>query len=670
MPGPAGAPSRTRLIEPKVGPLRSSRCATALLVVFAIAPPTVFAQTDASPEIDWLRYVPGDVRFYIEFHELQNFRQRMQQLGIWQTVRELTEGVEAATQPATPLPGMTSEEIISELIGRRGALFASDPADWQNGVLLAELPRPGDFHRWRNLWRGRRMDDAGPVHCYQLDGGLRMAVLDTTLLLGPADDPANLWIRAVGLMSGRPGAQLRGESEFASLFTRLRAPAPGLAYVSWKPGDPYALAGCERMLVGFSLSASDLRFEIQGHRCTDVPEAPAACDMKRALSLPGDTLAAWSGLLPQLPPTSPQDSLPAAVDASPLGLIVNLFGSMQLNAAKLLDGLGPRVVVCVSPPGGRQARGELDMPAVAVLVEAQDPRSKSEQLAPMLEFVASMARAASLPDGAFEPVPRSRRQIRGIDCSVVPLGRFLAKRFDLPFLKDVEVCWMSLGADLVVSSAFGQFQSIVRAREGRMETLASQWKRGESQADADSPPVEWAMLRGTRASLMLRNWLDYIHRRHPEALHDEWWQGWAAQRARERTRLGVALKNSPAMPDGAEVIEVEASQPAAVVLQIGDVIVSAGGRPLPTTQPAIEAARRFASRGLTRAFAVEVLRGGERISLSVPVEPLPDVELRGLQPMRALRQLITLLQGVERITYVRRGLEPRKLDAEIHIMWK
>ncbi len=628
-------------------------------------------------EQDWLRFVPGDARFYIELHDLISLRRQFQRLGIWEVVRELAGGERpadprpAVSRPATPLPGLDAEQAISLLIGRRAALFSESSSQWQNGVLLAELERATDIHRWRMRWGARRLEDVGAVQCYLLESGLRMAVLDRTLVLGPAQDPTNLWGRTVSLMSGGPGSHLRGRSEFAALAARMDTRVDGLAYVAWNPGDPFAIAGCERMLVGFSMSQSALKFEVHGQRPgTEGTLAP--CDRDVLSRLPRQTIAAWCGSVSPATIKAEAEASFIGHEGSPFASALKLLDSLQAGAGRFLDQLGPGVVVCLMPDTPNWASIDLQMPMTALFVESSALDAVLDRTGSIMEFVATAARlAAATPDAPARPILRSSRRISGIEVHSVPLGESLARRFDLPFLSKIEPSWAAVEGRLVVASFPPQMESILAALNKEQPALNEEFNFDEmfDSAEGRLPPVQWAFLRGTMVSQMLRNWLGHIRLNHPDAMNDDWWQSWALERARQRTRLGVALRNAPAH-GGAEVVEIDSGSPAADLLQVGDVIVAVDGKPMPRANPATEAARRYNDRGRSSVFRLTVLRDHQRVHLSVPVEPLPGSNLQRLEPIRALRRLIVLLRRVELITYVRRGLSAERLHVNIAIEWK
>ncbi len=222
-----------------IGPLLSS------LICFAIATPTGLAQENraAPAPVDWTRFVPDDVRVYVEIRDLAGIRRTFRRLGVWDQVRRLSESPETAatSQPwhrsAERALGLTPERAISLVLGRRAALFAREPGAWQSGVLLAELPRRTNLDVLLRRWRASEIGTTGPVRRYRLRGRILLAVRDRTLLFGPPRDPDRLWERSALLLAGARGPTLRDRSEFAGLRSRLTTQRSGFGYASFAAAD-------------------------------------------------------------------------------------------------------------------------------------------------------------------------------------------------------------------------------------------------------------------------------------------------------------------------------------------------------------------------------------------------------------------------------------------------
>ena len=138
-----------------------------------------------------------------------------------------------------------------------------------------------------------------------------------------------------------------------------------------------------------------------------------------------------------------------------------------------------------------------------------------------------------------------------------------------------------------------------------------------------------------------------------------WWQSWATDRLRQRSRLGLGLQDDPAGQARAVVAEIGPLSLANGRVILGDVIIEAGGAPLPTTRPSREVARRYRDCGDADTFSLKVLRGGKTFDLTLPVRPKPTLDLSGFDPPEVLRNLAALLGSVESIE-IRRFAAPRQ----------
>lgn len=655
------------------------RVFSAVLPAFLIlvAPPAVaWSQQEPSTNVqtDWLRIVPGDARFYIELNDLEGIRRRFQRLGIWRTVRELTErDAPPTSQPwrrrSEELLGMSPEVAISQVLGRRSALIATGPATWQSGVILAELDDVGEVRRLLRRWRAKRISGEGPVRRFLLRGDLLLGVQDRLLVIGPANDPEGLWARTALLLSGKKGPHLGGRSEFAALRARLRGDVNGLAYIAWPPGDPYAIAGCEKLLVGFSVTDEGIHCEFHGQR---QGSTELLIPWKAALAgaLPADTLAAWSGSFQPTSLRSPPAGTVLDDQSSIIGLFVGMLTGLDRQSGKILDTLGPHVTIVLGPDATAPTDG-FQLPGVTVICEARDVQDHVHALDVLMGFFASLLEVTT--EGRRESPLRivKKRQVEGVELHYVAIGSVLSKRLGLPFLDRAEVCWAGMENALVFSSSTEHVEKIIRAAGRKTQRLDGS-AVGATILPHDiegSPPVQWTMLRGAEISRMFTGWLNYLRKHHPEALRDGWWQSWATDRLRRRVRLGVALENDPADDRRAIVREIEPKSPAAGALRVGDVIVSAAGRPLRGPQPAQEVARRYEQRGLTKRFKIGVLRGTKPLNLEIAVSPVPQADLGDLRPVRALRQLIVLLRRAQAVRVTRYGSDPNRFDVDMSVVW-
>ena len=81
------------------------------------------ASAPAAPVLsDWLNFVPGDARLYVELRDLAGMRKTFQRLGIWDALRRMEGDTSAPAQalPADPgtSSGFTSESAIKVSVHR------------------------------------------------------------------------------------------------------------------------------------------------------------------------------------------------------------------------------------------------------------------------------------------------------------------------------------------------------------------------------------------------------------------------------------------------------------------------------------------------------------------------------------------------------------------------
>lgn len=634
------------------------------------------AEGAPSARPDWLRIVPAEAHFYSEIHDLSKVRAVFRNLGIWTHVRELSEEERpgAATRPwqrqAEELLGMDAEAAIDRVLGRRAALIASEPSEWQNGVLLAELGSVAELRPLLKQWQAHKLESDGDVDRYSLAGGLMLAARDTTFALGPPGDPEGLWGRTVLLLAGRRGPNLAGRAEFAALRSRMSSGYQGLLYVSWPDGGPGAVAGCSRLLTGVWFADSQIACELHGQRASPAgKETPS--DAGRIGTLPASSLAVVTDSydFEGLGRAVREDRVQQAV--SLIAFTLAVFTSLEDSSNNLIDRLGPAytVVLGSAPDSGK---GVPALPAVSALCRTPDGATCITQLDIVFTFLAQLFEALNTTEGQ-EPreIYVRRRDCEGVEMHSVELGEALAKRFDMSALSSFEPCWCVLDDRLLVSSSAAHVREIILAARGkvpRLDTLAAIREVLPGKEEA-ATVGQWMYLRAGAASALAAKWLDYLERARPEWASDRWWKDWASERLQRVTRLGVGLEPDKTSPVRAIVREVEIDSPARGQLQPGDIIVGAAGRALTTTRPAQEVRERYRQRGNARRFDLRVVRSGEMLDLSIPVQPADPLHLREFEPVRALRRLVALTRRVEAVMLRRDIAKPDRLEARVVIRW-
>lgn len=649
------------------------------LTLLPVCTGAVADEPDASSRTtqdDWLRIVPNDVRFYVEMRDLAGVRDVFQKLGIWQTVRELTEkdvprGGAPWRRTTQEHLGLTPEAAITQLLGRRTAIMATDSSRWQSGVVLTELENASELRVWLRRWRARPLAEEGPIKRFELHGGILLAVLDRTLALGPAGDPEGLWGRTVLLLSGREGGMLAGRSEYAALKARLSRAYPGLLYVAWSPGDAEAIGGCTRLLAGVEVNREGIVCELHGQRPESVKDGPPI-DPAMLARLPDSTLAVYAS-------TFDFASLSKRVAAGEfegwdllLSALVGLFAGDDEDATSFLSQLGPTCVVLLGE--GESAAGlGFRLPALGAICQTKAAGRSVERLDFALGTISQLLSLMSFPKGPADVWPNVEvKKCEDVELHYVRVGPVLAARTDLAFLKAVEPCWAIADDKLILSTSVGHVEEIVRTLRG---------KRPPSDKSVDGlRPVlpefrqehvsEWAWVNGTALARTCGSWLTYMERSRPETLEPAWWQHWATERMEHRTRLGVGLAVDETDRTRAVVVDVTPDSPAQGILHGGDLIVAVQGETISSVDPAREIAGRYLCRGNTRAFGLRIIREGKPMDVTIPVMPAEPVNLQGFDPVRALRQLVTLSGEAKMASVTRYAVGPDRFDARIDVRWQ
>ena len=657
---------------------RNSAIVMAFLLCCARTAAAEPAPSTSDESADWLKIVPGEARFYVEVRDLAGIRRQFQRLGMWRTVREMAEPKMPGTttrpwQSATEEHlQLTAEAAIHFFLGRRAALVATESAQWQNGVMLAELENGAELRIWLRRWQAKTLADEGPVRRYQLAGGILLAVSDRTLAFGPAGDPDGLWGRTVLLMAGRRGPTLAGRAEFAALRSRLSAGYPSLLYVVWPDGDPTAVGGCSRLLVGVSVNESGISCELRGQRVArDDAEAPLTISILR--NLPASTLAVRAGSFDFDRITESTKGRNAAQEDTLLRLFLRGLTEGDRDPGESAPDLGPEYVVVVGKDQTVPSRG-FDMPAATVICQSTGGEDYLRRLDHTMRIVAMLlAHVVTPSDQSSERMAVEVTDCEGVQLHHIKVGPALADRTGFGFLENVDVCWALLEGRLILSTSLAHVQEIVRATTGGQITHLgdeANLKDLLPAANEANPVVEWWFARGSAVAEMVSGWLDYWRRQQPRAMKPEWWQKWATERLAHRTQLGIGLATDATDPHRAVVRELEKKSPALRVLRVGDIVVGAAGAPLSTTQPAREVAERYASRRDETQFAMQVLRNGQTINVTIPVPQAPSVDLKGFDPVRALTQLTTLSSHAKSATVWRYAVAPDRFDARIQVYWE
>lgn len=632
---------------------------------------------DGLPRADWTALVPADVRLYVEFRDLSITRHRLQRAGLWQAIRRFGDAAEPdVDEPpwqtrTVELLGMSAEDAITRVLGVRTALAAVDPRRWDRGVVLAELGDEGLLPPLLQKWRAVPLESVGTVARFRLPTGLLLAQRGPTLLFGPQTDDNSLWSRSVLLLAGRGGPNLAEEPDFRALTADLPADSHGLIYVS----GPWLDEWCTRppgapppvFAAAMDAEAEGVAMEVRTRSLVPTTTAPADAGAA-GLSLPADSMLVWSGMLDWSSVLGPLMTSTAPADAE--GLTRTLRKAFELledfgrRGARSLD---RRVTLVVGrlPAAGAE---DFEQPTLALLLDVEDENAVSGTVDGLMVLSWTWLTTHWSDSQATEPGDYETSEREGASVRRLPLGRLLAERTRCPFFQRLEIAWTVTDGRLIVATSARQLERILAARRGRAPRLSDD-KTLAARPPPDWQGANWMLVRGRPAAAMLDSWLQFAERREPRVMEAGFWEDWARRRIAARTRLGVGLRDAPGGKAEALVVEVSPDSPAREFIRAGDVILSAAGRPLPTTRPARAVAERYQS-GSSAGFPLRIRRDTQEYTINLPVAAAAQrLDPHHFDPVSAIRVVAELLRHTDSMTVWTRTPGPDRTDARVRLRW-
>lgn len=639
----------------------------------AILPFSIVVSADrsiarAEPRLDFARIVPGDADFFIEVHELERIRESFRALGIWNLMRGIAETGGPTTQPwqrrSEQLLGMSSEQMIERVLGRRAALFSKQSDDWQNGILIAEVESPAAVKRLLRIWNARPLSDEGIVRRYRLRGSLICAAFDRILVIGPEEDPDGLLGRSILLLAGKTGPHLAGQSAFASLRSRLPEDSDAVLFARWPSDYRYAFADCERVMASVRHSEGRTHCDIVG-RLRRPTAVQSTLDPTTFEGIPNDAMACW--MTARIQPPARDDALD--LSRGPSGLVAGLkhmlpdwfANSMQIDT--LANGDTSLYLTATDT-------GELQFPAICVRQSTTQAAALQKSLESVFGIFAGLVDIFSRPTDVTAKITAIERDdTTNPPTSHLPIGKLLARRKGAEFLGPLELVWAATADCVVVGTDRGFVRNTIAASTRSNEGNRARQAIATLASDRSNQVIEAGQMDGRAVAEMTGTWLSYLDAHHPYATDDAWWQLWAMGKLADQSRLGVALRDDPDNRGHAIVAEIDPFAPAAGRLTVGDAIVSAANRRLSKSQPSRSVAERYEARGSETRFDLIVIRNEKRVEVSIPVPPVPEYRLQNFRPIAAIRLLRTLLQCVDSAAYVRIAEDPAYLNLRFDILW-
>lgn len=617
------------------------------------------AARQTAPPTDWLAFAPADACLYVEFRDLSRIREQFNRLGIWaalQAVGDRTELSPASRnwqRESRRFLGMSREQAITRLLGRRTALIARDPRRWKQGLVLAELQDVRAVRELLASWGAEPSSRVGDVQAFDLPGrpGLRLAQRGNVLLFGAADDADRLWPATLELMAGRERPRLLGAAPIAQGLSRLRSTWDSLAVVRWGQDD-WAVAALR-----FEATRTEVDIETSA-----VESSPArnAASHELVTRLPKDAYAVWSGHI-----DSDGGRGALSDNGSLLGSALRLaamWTDADATGDAWLGRFGPEIALGlhgVRVPGSPSYVA----PAVSLLIEALESEKAAQDFSTLAGLVAALINTQMARAGLDAPPLRVERrpQDDGRILYRLPVGDALAMYTHCPFLRDFELVWAAADRCIVVTTS----EKLAHRLLAPAATTTTAPTSEPSRPAPDAAAREWLYVSGAPIADMVQSWLLYVQRVAPHVFRSSWWADQSRRRARAATPFGVTLRGQTS-EDGPEavVLEVEPNAAAASVLRPGDVIVGVEGRALSTSRPAREVANAFRDRAEDDAFELEIIREGarrnERVALPVSVDDVAE-----MNPVRAAWPVIVIgrcVASLETAVY-ERGDGGRRLRA-------
>ncbi len=597
--------------------------------------------------------MPADVGLFVEGQELDDLLLPFSAPQAWLVLAEL------AGQPARPeealqwsaqvrqTTGMDPAEAIRLLFSQQFAFVARRPGRTQDGVVIC---RPStDLRQLLERWQALPLPSAGSTPVYRLPDRIGAALPHGFLMLGDAVSPDGMFRHVLGYTDGRsPGASLAEDPEYAGLlarvppapdailFARLQNPGGGLSGGGAHVRLPGPLRDARNILLALHRTSDRLHLCTVGDATNERP--PGRAGVPALLErLPARTLAAWGLHLdyPELLTLAP------ALPERSLWRIVFKLQEHSGTLQRLAAGLGSPTCVAlgVVEPNGRTAAAP-PVPALALLVEVEDPTAVAEELDALLQTTVSVYNLMSLKLGAGQPLRTPRPvELEDTQASLLDLSELT---HGWPGLRgavaELHLCWALDGRTLIVASHIDWLRQILAARHEEGASLSEVLRLAQGPVAPTSETV-MVLQAGPLADLG-RLWLDYFRRVAPEILEEKWWR--QRQPGGGKVRLGIQVSE---LPDERRlrVTSVAAGTPADGLLSPDDDIVGYGRQRFATSQPVSEVLEAIDNRPNARWIDLLIERGGNTLIKRIP---LPFVD-----PPQLLRRAVVIGHIAQTILY-------------------
>ncbi|MCB9865461.1 MAG: PDZ domain-containing protein [Phycisphaerales bacterium] len=573
------------------------------------------------------QYVPDDAGLFVEIDGLLDNSLLLREQHIWPVIERLL----GAEDPDGGWPaalatnlGADSTASMVQLFRQRVALAAPN---WQNlgeGIIVFTNASPRAMSAFFRRAGSDPVETRGQVRLYRSRGGMWIANLGPTVVLGRARGPQTMFDRATALLA-EPGAKsLVAAESFRTCLADLQG--PHLIWAYWSTPGPSAEAGggltdwwpaLRQGALAVRARDNTLQIALRGLRDADAetPYQPRV-RLERLLTLPQLTLAAWATSI------DARELYTAARAADPPREYAHLWRLLteQVDgdtfADQVIAKVGPRCIVCFSA----NFRSQKLEPQLALLIESVDAPAV---VAALQEHAQRLAESASA-DANFQVDVEDYTGV-AVHTLTWPRGES-GDTLAALMAQGVAPAAAALDGWVVLATSRDQIFDIIDARSGLVQRLA------------EVMPQDWGTLRqaGSVAVLqpilaesMVRYWGSALEQRQAER--------------QSRTRLGVQVETDPS-PGVVVVTSVDSNGPAANLLAPGDQIVGCDHQLLHMSGALPHLRTLVAAADGHQPVMLRVLRDGVMQEVALVLPPVEN------PPPQGLASLFSQLGPVEGLT--------------------
>ncbi len=609
--------------------------------------------------------VPADVGLFVEIRNAEDILTALTEPQVWSTLAEL------AGQPSRPEDAARWQEQIERtvrmspreairLLFAGGAAFAgAGPRRSPDALVLCRPSNEVTIQQLLERWNARALPELGAPDAYHLRNNIAVIARDGVLYFGDLLPPDGMFRSAVGFLSQEPRASLANfeayrrllarvpEDPDGLLFARLSAatsrPAPDSASTS-APATPRRSllpAGFgDPLLVALQRESSLLHLTVvsdfppASQPCTHPSGETAPAENAALLSnLPESALAAWEGMVDYPAIGRRVEELPAQ---NPIRVALQTQARGESIEQLLATLAGPTVAALGAlPVGGREA--DLPpMPVLGFIALARDPTLAEAEFSALIETAIAAYDVIALARGSA-PLPR----VVDVDLDGVPANRLdLTPMLDAgsrSLIGELHLSWAVQGGALIVATHEQWLRQMLAARTGAGNSLRGVVLLGRRPPAALARNV--VVVQSGPIADVGQQWLDFVARRHPEALGEGWWR---PRGMRGAPRLGITVEERSAQKQ-LRVTAVQPGQPSDGFLRVDDMIVGCAGKRFESERPMQEVLSALERRAHPGWFDVLVQRGETVLNVRVP---MPSFD-----PIQALRRLVGIGRIVQRVIF-------------------